>query len=178
MISLFYSRLSLTIFSSLPSECISSLRTFHDRLSVTISRYVKHVNSSNLTHYLESLTGWCCVLNLRRWLGENHPGVFCLPDFHHLMHDLGGSEDDACIGKHLISVAIRSCQVADDCKISISAILQAEMFLLTEERSRRRQLDLIVAAFVVFHGSSSDAGESAGRLTVSSPSQLLITISP
>lgn len=147
--------LKLKDSASLPSECISSLRTFHDRLSATISRYVKHVNSSNLTHYLESLTGWCCVLNLRRWLGENHP------------------EDDACIGKHLISVAIRSCQVADDCKISISAILQAEMFLLTEERSRRRQLDLIVAAFVVFHGSSSDAARRELSVHISAISKLL-----
>jgi len=83
------------------------------------------------------------------------PSLFTPPDT-----DLCGSEDDACIGTRLVSVATQSSQLADECKISIFAILRAEMSLLQEEKNRQRQLDLMIAAFVVFHGTCSDVGES------------------
>lgn len=89
------------------------------------------------------------------------PSSFTPPDA-----DLCGPEDDTYIGKHFVSVATRSSQLADDCKISIFAILRAEMSLLVEEENRRRQLDLMIAAFVVFHGTCSDVGELLFQLFV------------
>ena len=83
------------------------------------------------------------------------PSLFTSPDT-----DLCGLEDDAYIGKRLVSVATRSSQLADECKISIFAILRAEMSILQEGENRQRQLDLMIAAFVVFHGTCSDVGES------------------
>lgn len=127
--------------ASLPSECVNALRGFHDQLGKTVSDHLQKIQASWSMCYSDPLIGWCCVLGLRRWLGENQPA------------------SDSDFGKHLVSIAIRLTRrnnITDDCQVSIFAILREEMALLTDEDARQRQLDLVAAAFTTFYGCSND----------------------
>ncbi|KAJ3571342.1 hypothetical protein NP233_g3811 [Leucocoprinus birnbaumii] len=125
----------------LSSECVDSLREFHVHLSKAISQQLESLKEPQVVLHLDALVGWCCVLGLRRWLGEEQ------------------SQNDARLGKQLVSLAIKlpqKTEVADNCRVSIFAILQAEMILLAEEQKRRKQLECIVAAFTVLYECSGD----------------------
>ncbi|KXN84790.1 hypothetical protein AN958_12084 [Leucoagaricus sp. SymC.cos] len=128
--------------TSLPCDCIDSLRGFHQRLGKTILQKIQTIVPAQLARKSEVLVGWCCVLELRRWLHESQTG------------------DDNSLGRRLVSIAVQTSlrdEKLDSIRVSIFAILRAELALLSKTEARQRQLDLIIATFIVFYNASGDA---------------------
>ncbi|EKM83399.1 hypothetical protein AGABI1DRAFT_123732 [Agaricus bisporus var. burnettii JB137-S8] len=128
--------------SSLSVECISSLRTFLDNLGRTTLGQLRNISRPQLAGYSDVLSGWCCVLKLRKWLNETR------------------SEKDRDIGRHLVSLTLQEPDInhkLDDIRVSIFSTLQGELNLLLQPMDRQKQLELILAAYVAFKSTSTDS---------------------
>ncbi|KAF9451771.1 hypothetical protein P691DRAFT_698549 [Macrolepiota fuliginosa MF-IS2] len=144
--------------SSTPNECVTSLRNLCGQLREGVSRQLQEVSQPQLTRYSEALTGWCCVLRLRKWLGESQAGI----DY---------------MGKRLVSLIVQDQGArddkVDDIRVSVFAILRAELALLSNSTERQQQLDLIIASFIELYHACGDAARRQMNAHVSSISKTL-----